>query len=56
MWCCPLFVFFSGGGASSRAQVLNLEGNQLHRLPPGMGLLHLSELRVSHNRLEVGSR
>jgi len=32
--------------------VLNLEGNQLHRLPPGMGLLHLRELRCSHNRLE----
>jgi len=34
-------------------QVLNLESNQLHRLPPGMGMLHLRELRCSHNRLEV---
>jgi len=42
-----------GLGALETLRVLNLEGNQLHRLPPGMGNLRLSELRVSHNRLEV---
>jgi len=34
-------------------RVLNLEGNQLYRLPEGMGQLHLQELKVSHNRLEI---
>jgi hypothetical protein len=54
---CPFyhgpFGFFSPGPPPFTSnQVLNLEGNQLHRLPPGMGLLHLRELRCSHNRLE----
>lgn len=34
-------------------KVLNVEGNQLHRLPHGLGNLHLTELRASHNRLEI---
>ena len=35
----------AGLGKLDKLRVLNLEGNQLHSLPPGLGQLRLTELR-----------
>ena len=37
----------AGLGKLDKLRVLNLEGNQLHSLPPGLGQLRLTELRCA---------
>jgi len=40
-------------GRLQHLMILNVSGNNLHRLPSGMGYLNLTELKASHNRIEV---